>query len=239
MGQKDTKRSHGSVGLAPTEAIVEIAQPPSLFYPDFSSFINYHPNFDPLLHQQPDIFSRIICPYNAEAFQNFLTKHRLDRFYPRLVHNICHGFPLGRMPTLSSTVIIPNHPSVAFHMDKVYLYLEEELAAGRISGPFSKSEVERILRGPFHSSPFIVAIHTQAPGVPDKIRICRHLSKATRSFPSVNSFIEKEDFPTRFDTAARVAEVVGYLFHLQGDMHFRITFLHSHVASAHHYRTLS
>ena len=240
VGRRDTRLSHGSVGLAPTEAIIEIAQPPPLFYPDFSPFISFRPNFDPSLHQQPDLFSRIVCPYNAEAFENFLTRHRLDPFYPRLVHNIRHGFPLGRMPALSSTVIIPNHPSVAFHMDMVYLYLEDELAAGRMSGPFSRSEVERILRGPFHSSPFIVAIQTQAPGVPDKVRICRHLSKATRTFPSVNSFIEKEDFPTRFDTAARVAEVVSYSFSFTRRVlcTFCIAILHLHVVSSCHHHTL-
>lgn len=154
---------------------------------------------------------KIVCPYNVTAFDSFLKKHDLINAYPHLTHNLSHGFPLGRMPPLLSTVIIPNHPSVQLNMDSVTQYLEVEIAAGRMSGPFSSTIVERILRGPFQSSPFIVSIQTQAPGEPDKIRICRHLSKAFKHTPSVNSFIEKEDFPTRFDTAARVAEIVSIL----------------------------
>lgn len=101
-------------------------------------------------------------------------------------------------------------------MDKIQEYLEGEVKDGRMSGPFSQTEVESILRGPFFSSPLLVAVQPQAPGVPDKIRICRHLSKDARSVPSVNSHVEKDSFPTRFDTASRVADIVRvFLFLFQ------------------------
>jgi hypothetical protein len=186
-----------------------VASPPRLSYPSFLPFIHLRPSFNPSLHQLPDIFTKIVCPYDVTAFASLLDKHNLTECYPHLLHNLRHGFPLGRMPPLSSTVIIPNHVSVGLHIDSVTQYLEVEIAAGRMSGPFSPPEVKRILRGPFQASPFIVSIQTQAPGEPDKTRICRHLSKAFKHAPSVNSFIEKEDFPTRFDTAARVAEIVS------------------------------
>jgi hypothetical protein len=80
-----------------------------------------------------------------------------------------------------------------------------------MSGPFSREEAEAILRGPFFSSPLVVDVQPQQPGTPDKIRICRHLSKASKSHPSVNSHIRKEDFPTRFDLASKVAEIVSLL----------------------------
>ena len=88
-------------------------------------------------------------------------------------------------------------------------YLDEEIDAGRMSGRFTLDEVERICGGPVYVSPLLVAVSTQQPGAPDKIRICRHLSKSTPTQPSVNSFIQKEDFPTRLDMALRVAEVVS------------------------------
>jgi len=113
------------------------------------------------------------------------------------------------MPELHKTVIIANNPSFLEHADEIFEYLHKELSLGRMSGPFSQDVVERILHGSFYSSPFIAAVQPQLPGVPDKIRICRHLSKATQHHPSVNSHIAKEDFPTRFDTASKVADIVS------------------------------
>jgi hypothetical protein len=55
-----------------------------------------------------------------------------------------------------------------------------------------------------------VSIQPQNPGEPDKARICRHLSKGTKDHASVNSYISKEDFPTRFDTASKVADIVSF-----------------------------
>jgi hypothetical protein len=113
------------------------------------------------------------------------------------------------MPKLLSTHIIPNHPSFFDHPQPINEYLTKEVTAGRMSGPFTQLEIEAILRGPFQSSPFIVSVQPQAPGEPNKIRVCRHLSKATKTIPSVNSFISKDDFPTRFDIASRVADIVS------------------------------
>ncbi|KAF5376248.1 hypothetical protein D9615_008454 [Tricholomella constricta] len=70
------------------------------------------------------------------------------------------------------------------------------------------SDVERILRGPVYCSPFIVAEQDTGPNSPPKLRVCRNLSKndPLTGTPSVNSYIAKEDFPTRFDMAFRVAD---------------------------------
>jgi hypothetical protein len=116
------------------------------------------------------------------------------------------------MPIISSTVILPNNSSILPHMDVIDEYLHKELLAGRMSGPFSREEVKLILRGPFQSSPLIITAQPQEPGTPDKLRICRHLSKATKFHASVNSHIRKEDFPTRFDMASKVADMVSISF---------------------------
>ena len=169
---KVTTPSPGLAVQAPTEFSV-VANPPRLSYPSFLPFIRFHPTFNPSLHQLPNIFTKIVCPYNVSAFALLLDKHNLTESYPHLLRNLQYGFPLGRMPTLSSTVIIPNHILVELHIDSVTQYLEVEIAAGRMSGPFSSQEVERILCGPFQASPFIVSIQTQAPGEPDKTCICQ------------------------------------------------------------------
>ena len=94
-----------------------------------------------------------------------------------------------------------------------------------MSGPFSHEETELILHGPFQSSPLIMAVQPQYPGVPDKLRVCWHLSKSTRAHPSVNSYIHKADFPTRFDLASKVAHMVSYSW-LRFPHHFLSLFMH-------------
>jgi len=115
------------------------------------------------------------------------------------------------MPELTTTNILNNHPTISEHSAVVDKYLADEVQSGRMSGPFSQQDITKILRGPFQSSPLIVAVQSQAPCVPDKLRICRHLSKSSKEVPSVNSYITKMDFPTRFDTASRVADMVSLI----------------------------
>lgn len=193
------------INLAYFEAL---STPPKLSYSDFSSSIIMRQcqSTDP---HDLEVFHRIRTPYDAQAFASALALHGLSNDYPCLVHNLLHGFPIGEMPVLDSTVVINNHPSCNEHLEEVLDYIGEEVAAGRMSGPYEQRRVEEILGGPFFASPLIVAVQKQEPGVPDKLRICRHLSKETKYDSSVNSYIEKEDFPTRFDTAMRVADMIS------------------------------
>ena len=158
------------------------------------------------------IFECIPHPYNPDTSNSLLSKHGLSSAYPLLCDNLRHGLPLGHMPALTEPVILPNNPSTYPYMHEIHDYLQKELLAGRMSGPFSREEAEVILRGPFFSSPLVVDVQPQQPGTPDKIRICRHLSKGSKLHPSVNSHIRKEDFPTRFDLASKVAEIVSLSF---------------------------
>ena len=183
-----------------------------LFYRDFSNTIVHR---DPLITadanssiSSDDIYLRIVHPYDSDAFHHFISKHHLTNFYSLLVTNLRCGFPLGEMPPIMDTVIFKNHPSAALHSDAITNYLTDELKAGRMSGPFSRQRVEDILRGPIFCSPLLVSVQTQQPGTPDKLRVCRHLSKGDKTTPSANSHIHKEDFPTRFDTALKVADIV-------------------------------
>ena len=188
-----------------------------------SNFLSYHDFSDTIVHQDSiitadkdfleqsnNIFLRIIHPYDSDAFDHFISKHDLTPFYSLLVTNLRNGFPLGVMPPLIDTVIFKNHPSTFQHSDVVDKYLTDELNAGRMSGPFSFLHVEKVLRGAVLCSPLLISVQIQQPGMPDKLRVCRHLSKGDKSTPSVNSHIHKEDFPTRFDTASKVADIVRF-----------------------------
>lgn len=191
-----------------------------------SQFLSYHDFSNTIVHRDSpitadedsfellnNIYSRIVHPYDTEAFHHFISKHQLTYFYSLLVTNLRNGFPLGEMPPLSDTVIFKNHPSAFLHSEVIDKYLTDEIDAGRMSGPFSRQHVEKVLRGSFFCSPLLVSVQTQQPGTPDKLRVCRHLSKGDKHTPSTNSHIlkKKKDFPTRFDTALKVADIVGSL----------------------------
>ena len=186
-------------------------EPQFLHYRDFSDTIVHRDSLTTAdMDFSDDIFLKIIHPYDTDAFDHLLSKHCLTQFYLLLIQNLGNGFPLGKMPPLMDMVIFKNHPSTLLFSDIVDKYLADELAAGHMSGPFTLQCVENTLRGPIFCSPLLVSIQTQQPGMPDKLHVCWHLSKGDKNTPSMNSHIQKEDFLTQFDTASRVADIVGY-----------------------------
>ncbi|CAK5269917.1 unnamed protein product, partial [Mycena citricolor] len=182
-----------------------------LTYTGLSQHINYHNPLPDTSVSHSELFNWVIHPYSTIDFERLLTKHDLLDCYPHLIHNLTHGFPLGRLPILDHTIVISNHMSAREHPKAVAEYLETELGANRMSGPFSLSEMEAICRGPFFASPLIVAIQDQGPGLPPNKRVCCNLSKDNLAtfHPSVNAFINKEDFLTRFDSPFIVADLVA------------------------------
>ncbi len=65
---------------------------------------------------------------------------------------------MGDFPALSRTIIFPNYVSDPAHTAFIDQYFEEEVAAERMSGPFSQEMVEEIL-SPFQCSP--CSVNTQ------------------------------------------------------------------------------
>lgn len=185
-------------------------------------FHNFYPNIIPrspapdASPEEVEVFERIITPYDPANFFIELSRHNLLDRYPLLVRNLTKGFHLGRMPPILNTVIIPNHPSVAKHPEAVEEYIAEEKEAHRMSGPYTRQQLERIFGGPFVSAPFIVAESVQGPDKPPKLRVCRHLSKGGVDTEGhwvepMNSFYDKRDFPTTVDSAAMIADWVSIL----------------------------
>ena len=212
MAARATTLSLGPAAPRPLEDFLTASCSLPLTYTDFSCSVVPRLSLTSSTPEHSSIFQRITHPYNSDAFESLLLKHGLLSDYPLLPSNLRHGFPLGHMPALTEAVILPNNPFTHPYIHDIHDYLQKELQAGRMSGPFSREHTELILRGPFQSSPLIVDVQPQQRGTPDKIRICRHLSKSSKLHPSVNSHIRKEDFPTRFDLASKVAEIVSFLF---------------------------
>jgi hypothetical protein len=116
------------------------------------------------------------------------------------------------MPPLTRTIIHANHPSTAAHSAFTRDYLVGEVAENRMSGPLSHTEMEAACGGPFQCSPYLIVVRPGAVGQPDKLRLCINLSKSgggdAGAHPSVNDLINPDDFITRFDSAAIMAEKV-------------------------------
>ena len=159
-----------------------------------------------------NIFSHVETPYHPDAFDKLLNKHDLTSSYPFLTRNLRNGFPMGEFPPLTETVIFPNHPSAKNYDKEIKTYLQEEVVARRMFGPFCQSEMEDIMKGPFQSSPLIIDAQPQPNGAPDKIRICRHMSKRDKLHPSTNDYVDSSKFPTRFGSVSEVGEIVSPLF---------------------------
>jgi hypothetical protein len=185
-----------------------------LQYTDFSSLIHHRPRLHSNTPEDIEIYERVIHPYNSSAFSSLLDKYQLLDSYPLLSHNLDYGFPLGDLPPLLDSVIIKNYSSVEDNINLVQKYINTELGADRMLGPFSHLALERILRGPFYCSPFLVSSNDQGLFLPPKLQVCRNLSKGDSklNIRSVNSFISKSNFPTRFDMAAQVADAVSFIF---------------------------
>lgn len=185
---------------------------PILPHTDFASALLavHRPRPANALPQHNEIYERIATPYNARAIKTFLESSGTP---PDLIYrNLTEGFALGNLPKLAETIVLDNHPSVKSHPEIAMEYVEGEVAAGRMSGPFATVEdVERILRGPFRSSPLIIAESSQGPDLPPKFRVCRNLSKGDvdAGLLAVNDMIDKAAFPTHLDDATRMAEWVA------------------------------
>ncbi|KAL4261893.1 Hepadnavirus polymerase/reverse transcriptase [Pleurotus pulmonarius] len=158
----------------------------------------------------PDILLRIETPYNADAFEAFFQRFpHLRQQYPNLVQKLRKGFPMGEYPVLDKTVTWPNGKAVEKHRSFVDEYFVEEVKEGRLSGPYSQATTEQILGGPFQCSPITVKVQPQNPGEDPKLRVCIDLSRGTHSYPATNDYSDIRDFPTKFDSALQVAEIVA------------------------------
>lgn len=79
---------------------------------------------------------------------------------------------MGDFPHLTSPVIFKNHPSSSAYRSAICKYLEDEVAAHRMSGPFIYEEMLDLMKSLFQSSTLIVDVQVQLGDLPDKLRIC-------------------------------------------------------------------
>lgn len=148
----------------------------------------------------------IITPYDADVFESTLRDCGLLDRYPDLPDRLRNGFPIGDVPRPSQTETPRNHASLPHHVDFIKTYAEEQVKLNRMTGPYTRGDVEHILRSPFVSSPLSVVDKAGAPG---KYRLVQNCSFENEAGISVNYYIDSDDFPTEWGTASQFAEIVS------------------------------
>lgn len=150
-------------------------------------------------------------PYRAEKWDALLQASGLVRRYPDLVEGLRHGFCFS-FPEVHRTQAPPNRPSADEHGDVFRQLVDRESEAGRYVGPFSERELEQVL-GAFQSSPISII---PKPAKPGHYRIIQNFSfpRAPSAFhpnPSINSFIDSDEYPCTWGTFTTICLLVWRL----------------------------
>jgi hypothetical protein len=135
---------------------------------------------------------KIVTPLDADAFERELKELELFNQFQDVIYGICFGFDLGVHRPITATYTPPNHRSAIEHSSAVTRHIAKELAAGQISGPFERDDLERRI-GYFRTSP-LGAI----PKGEDDIRVINDLSFGDPEHLSVNNEINPDNFQSEW-----------------------------------------
>jgi hypothetical protein len=135
-------------------------------------------------------------PYKADAWEQALRDANLFFSFIDIPSGFRNGFIID-FPPISYTQSPPNKDSFVTYIEEFNKILDRELLKERYIGPFSLPNLESAI-GPFQSSPLSII---PKPGRPGKFRVVQNFSyprSPSVQFPnpSINSFIQSEDFPT-------------------------------------------
>ena len=117
-----------------------------------------------------------------------------------LLSQIISGVKIGRVPA-DSQIVSPNWPSSLEHRDQVTKIIEDDLAAGRLHGPFREPPYEHYIVSPLGAFPKKDS---------SKVRVIHDLSFPVKG--SVNSLIDRDQFSLAYasvDDATRICRDLG------------------------------
>jgi len=144
-------------------------------------------------------------PYLADGWRHALRALDISHIFPLLVTDIIHGSLISKPPPLQHTFIPKNLPSALSLPHIVDDEIAAEVSAKRMSSPFSISEATTIFNGHFRTSP--LGLVDKEPGS-GKWRTIRHFSKEDAAGNSTNSWLNADDFPTKYYLASTTADYV-------------------------------
>lgn len=135
---------------------------------------------------RPDLF-RIVTPINVERFEWYLRPHPNRAFVESVIRGLREGFwPYAKGSDFGSSIVMPNHPTVAQDMDILRAARDRELEMERFSHGF-----QQLLPG-MRTSPLGLVPKPHS----DKFRLITDHSAGPTS---LNSFIGREDSSVHYD----------------------------------------
>jgi hypothetical protein len=161
------------------------------------------PNNATSLHELFTINTPFI-PDEWEKLLNNITS--FNNKFSNIPTSMRFGFDMGVHTPPVYTFIPPNHSSATSFPDHVMSHIQNELALGRYSGPFTRTELESLI-GSFRSSPLgtVPKSHDST-----ERRIVQDLSfpRNDPTLPSINDQINIEDFRCDWGTFNDVRDIV-------------------------------
>jgi hypothetical protein len=154
-------------------------------------------------------YKKIVTPLCADGFDILLRRYNLMSRYPNLSWNLHNGFPLGEFDYLRESFIHPNHSTSDAVNNYILKYIQDEVADGRMSGPFTWVELKKEARGEVIVSPLGAV---DKAGEPGKLHIIRDLSFKGKAPFSVNDKIDPDSYITKWTMAAMIIDLVSLIF---------------------------
>ena len=137
-----------------------------------------------------------------------MNAHSLLGRYPTLLSRITHGFPIALdLPPLTRTFTPPNHYKSQEDELIIQGKVDKEVAAGRMSGPFTTKQAHSFFGGHFRTCPLSLVPKPVPVGV--AWRMVENFSFEDADGLSVNSLINSDDFPTSWITAQEFGDWVS------------------------------
>ena len=143
-----------------------------------------------------------LTPYCWEAWEAELSRHGLQHRYPRLVQGLKDGFDLG-IPRILNSYTPPNHRSISTLISVYNSIIENEFAASRYIGPFTRAQLEASV-GPFQTSPLSLVPKTSKPGKYRAVHDFSHPHNPLPAVTSINASIDSDNFPCTWGTFSTV-----------------------------------
>ena len=156
--------------------------------------------------------ARIVTPYRADAFEHRLRALDLLGKYPELPSHIRGGFPMGRFSPLERSYVSDNRAMQPEHLTFIAQYVAQQVALGRMEGPYDEEAVKSILGSDFSTSPLFVV---DKPGSPGQFRLVQDYSYKNEDGFAVNDAVDPEDYSTQWNNAHSVAQLVSVIAVLQ------------------------
>lgn len=149
--------------------------------------------------------SSVKCEMNIDVWRAALVEAGLDKEFADVIEGFTVGFNQGipehKINGLSSYTP-PNHSSAKLAESEIRQSIELELRTGRMVGPFTKTQVSKILPF-FRTSPMGAVVNGDG-----SLRAINDLSfpRNDPSTPLVNSFVDPKQFLTTWDDFKKVSD---------------------------------